>query len=71
MSAAARRRISEAVKARWAARTKSNRATQAASGKGKKATRSQHMSVAGRKRLSALMRVRWAERKKAASGAAR
>ena len=51
MSPAARRRISERMKARWAARRKT-------------AAPARRISAAGRKRLSELARARWAERKK-------
>ena len=50
MSAAGRKRISEAAKAMWARR--------------KKARTTRHMSPATRKRLSELAKQRWAEPKK-------
>ena len=50
MSAAGRKRISEAAKAMWARR--------------KKGRTTRHMSAATRKRLSELAKQRWAERKK-------
>ena len=56
MSAAARKRISEAMKQRWAKR------------KGKTSKKSEArpaMSAAARKKLSALMKARWAAKKKA------
>jgi biopolymer transport protein ExbB/TolQ len=59
MSAAARKRISEAMKQRWAQR-KGKSATKKAASKRKP------MSPAARKKLSALMKARWAQRKKAA-----
>jgi hypothetical protein len=52
MSVAARRRISEAAKKRWA------------NVKGRKAAPTRGMSAAARKRLSALAKARWAKRKK-------
>jgi hypothetical protein len=55
MSAAARRRISEAMKKRWATR-------KGKSGPRKAKTRPA-MSAAARKKLSALMKARWAARK--------
>lgn len=57
MSAAARKRISEAMKQRWAKWT----------GKPapKKAKGRRPMSAAARKKLSTLMKARWAARKKA------
>ena len=58
MSAAARQRISEAMKQRWA-----NRKSKSAPGKAKP----RGMSAAARKKLSTLMKARWAARKKAAA----
>jgi hypothetical protein len=52
MSAAARKRISEAMKKRWAAR------------KGKRAAKRTPMSPAARRRMSEMMKKRWAEQKK-------
>ena len=54
MSAAGRKRISEAAKAMWARRRK----------KAGKASTTRRMSAATRKRLSELAKQRWAERKK-------
>jgi len=54
LSAAGRKRISEAVKAMWARRRK----------KAGKASTTRHMSAATRKRLSELAKQRWAARKK-------
>ncbi len=54
MSPAARKRISEAMKKRWAA------------WHGKSAPKRKAMSPAARKRLSEMMKKRWAEQKKAA-----
>jgi hypothetical protein len=59
MSAAARKRISEAMKARWA-KKKGKAAPKKTTSKRKP------MSPAMRKKLSAMMKARWAERKKAA-----
>ncbi len=56
MSAAGRKRISEAAKAMWAQRKKQTSAPR-------------HMSAATRKRLSELAKERWAERKKKAKSA--
>jgi len=56
MSAAARKRISEAMKLRWASRK-----SKSAPGKAKP---HRGMSAAARKKLSALMKARWAIRKK-------
>jgi len=55
MSAAARKRISEAMKQRWA-----NRKSKSAPAKAKR----RGMSAAARKKLSALMKARWAARKR-------
>jgi hypothetical protein len=56
MSAAARRRISEAMKQRWAKRR----------GKTSKKSKARPaMTAAARKKLSALMKARWAAKKKA------
>ena len=57
MSAAARKRISDAMKQRWA-KWKGKSAP-------KKAKSRRPMSAAARKKLSALMKARWAARKKA------
>ena len=54
MSAAGRKRISEAAKAMWVRRRK----------KAGKASTTRRMSAATRKRLSELAKQRWAERKK-------
>jgi hypothetical protein len=61
ISAAGRRRISEAAKARWAARRK-----QAAKPTSTKKGAHKPMSAATKKRLSILAKKRWAARKKAA-----
>jgi hypothetical protein len=60
LSAAGRKRISEMMKARWAARRKA-----AAKPAAKKAAH-KPMSAATKKRLSILAKKRWAVRKKAA-----
>jgi hypothetical protein len=69
MSADARRRISEAAKARWAERKgmsgrKSASAKKTPSAKAKRGRRG--MSPAARKRMSEMMKARWAARKKTA-----
>jgi len=56
MSAAARKKISEAMKRRYAELNS-----------GKRQTASSHLTAAGRKRLSDLMKKRWAEKRKAKS----
>ena len=61
ISAAGRKRISEAAKARWAARRK-----QAAKPATNKTGAHKPMSAATKKRLSLLAKRRWAARKKAA-----
>ena len=63
MSAAARKRISEAMKQRWA-KWKGKSAPKAKAAAPKKAVR-RLMSPAARKKLSAMMKARWEERKKA------
>jgi len=66
MSAAARKRISAAMKARWAARKRASPATKPAKAKTKKAAKRPQMSPAARWKLSALMKARWAARKQQA-----
>jgi hypothetical protein len=61
LTPAGRRKLSQLMKARWAARRK-------AGGKQKASTRKQGaLTPAGRKRLSELMKARWAARRKAGS----
>jgi hypothetical protein len=60
LTAAGRRKLSELMKARWAARRKSG-ATKTAPSKSKGG-----LTAAGRKRLSQLMKARWAARRKGA-----
>jgi Spy/CpxP family protein refolding chaperone len=62
LTPAARRKLSQLMKARWAARKK--RARTKRSRVAKKAA----LTPAGRKRLSQLMKARWAARRKAAGG---
>jgi hypothetical protein len=64
MSAAGRKRISEAMKARWAARKKptANSRTAIASAPKK---RGGGMTAQGRKRISEAMKKRWAEKRQA------
>jgi hypothetical protein len=69
MSAAARKRISEAMKARWAARKKRKSPAKTTKATAKKAAGRPQMSPAARKKLSALMKARWAARKKQAGTA--
>jgi hypothetical protein len=72
LSAAARKRISEASKRRWA-RQKAQAAKPQASAKQaapKPTAPKRGMSAAGRKRISEMMKKRWAARKKAAAKAA-
>ena len=64
MSTAARKRISAAMKLRWAQR-KGKSAPKKTAAPEKKVTNRKPMSAAARKKLSALAKVRWAERKKA------
>lgn len=64
MSAAARKRISEAMKQRWV-KWKGKSAPKQVKAAPKKPSRRPHMSAAAKKRLSELMKARWAERKRA------
>ena len=61
LTAAGRRKLSELMKARWAARRKSGGAKAAPSAKKKGG-----LTPAGRRRLSQLMKARWAARRKTA-----
>ena len=63
MSAAARARISAAMKQRWA-KWKGKSAPKKAAPAQKKRTGRKPMSAAIRKKLSAMMKARWAARKK-------
>jgi hypothetical protein len=69
ISAAGRKRLSEAMKARWAARkvkpaAKASVATATTSKK-----RGSGMSAAGKRRISEAMKKRWAEKRQAAAKA--
>ena len=64
MSPAARRRISAAMKQRWA-KWKGKSAPKKAKAAPKKRAGRKPMSAAMKKKLSAMMKARWAERKKA------
>jgi len=66
MSAAGRKRISAAMKKRWAT-WKGKSAPKAAKATAEKSTGRRSMSAAVRKKLSELAKARWAERKKAQS----
>jgi hypothetical protein len=68
MSPAARKRISAAMKLRWA-KWKGKSARKNAAVPAKKSSRRPQISSAGRKRLSELMKARWAARKKAGATA--
>ena len=63
MSPAARKRISAAMKQRWA-KWKGKSAPKKVTPTSKKATVRRPMSAAMRKKLSALMKARWAEKQK-------
>jgi hypothetical protein len=65
MSPAARKRISAAMKQRWA-KWKGKSAPKKVTPASKKTTGRKPMSATARKRLSAMMKARWAERKKTA-----
>lgn len=69
MSAAARRKISEAAKRRWAAQKAQTAKPQTSAKQAapKPAAPKRGMSPAGRKRISEMMKKRWAARKKAAA----
>ena len=62
MSAAARKRISEAMKQRWAKRKRKSAPKKSAPAKTKNRPT---MSAAARKKLSDLMKARWAAKQKA------
>ena len=62
MSPAARKRISEAMKQRWA-KWKGKSAPKQAKARPKKTTVRRPMSAAAKKKLSALMKARWAAKK--------
>ena len=64
LSVAARKRISAAMKARWAARKKGSSPKKPARAAAKKTAGRPKMSPAARKKLSALMKARWAARKR-------
>jgi hypothetical protein len=64
LGAAARKRISAAMKQRWA-KWHGKSAPKVARAKPKKPTGRRTMSAAARKKLSALLKARWAVRKKA------
>jgi len=64
MSAAARRRMSAAVKARWAKQQRGSKPAATRKPATKKAGSRPQMSPAARRKLSALMKARWAARKK-------
>jgi len=66
MSAAARKRISAAMKKRWAT-WKGRSAPKAAKAAQMKSIGRRAMSAAARKKLSELAKARWEERKKAQS----
>ena len=64
MSAAARKRISAAMKLRWA-KQKGKPEPKRGTAVSKKTTGRKPMSAAMRKKLSAMMKARWAARRKA------
>ena len=69
MSAAARKRISAAMKARWAVRKRRGSSAKLAKATAKKPSHRPQMSPAAKKKLSALMKARWAARKRQAKAA--
>jgi hypothetical protein len=70
---AGRRRLSQAMKARWAARSSksptASRSPVSLAGASAPKKRGGGMTAAGRKRISEAMKKRWAEKKKAATKA--
>jgi len=69
MSVAARKRISAAMRARWAVRKRSRSRAKLAKATAKKPSHRRQMSPAAKKKLSALMKARWAARKQQAKAA--
>jgi hypothetical protein len=67
LTPAGRRRLSQAMKQRWAARRGKGAATKVAATKVAARKRRGGITAAGRKKLSEAMKRRWAERKKSAS----
>lgn len=65
LSAAGRKRISEAMKKRWAARRATSKKT--AAPKASAGRKRGGLTAAGRRRLSELMKKRWAERRQKGS----
>jgi hypothetical protein len=70
MSAAARKRISAAMKARWAVRKRRGSSAKLAKATAKKPSHRPPMSPAAKKKLSALMKARWAAARKQRAKAA-
>jgi hypothetical protein len=66
MTTAGRKRLSEATKARWAARRSKSAPTSNETTKRHRKVR-RGMSAAGRKRIAEAMKRRWAEKRKATS----
>ncbi len=66
ITAAGRKRLSEATKARWAARKPKSSSTASATTSSRQKRRA-GMSAAGRRRIAEAMRKRWAEKRRAAS----
>jgi hypothetical protein len=64
LSAEGRRKISEMMKARWAARRKAGGAAATPAAKPAKAARKNRLSPAGRRAISEAMKRRWADRRK-------
>jgi len=65
MSAAARKKISEAMKRRYAEMNKTARKASEGSQASRKQNAGSRLTAAGRKKLSDLMTKRWAEKRKA------
>ena len=64
LSAEGRRKISEMMKARWAARRRQGGAAAAPAAKPARAAGKNRLSAAGRRAISEAMKRRWAERRK-------
>jgi hypothetical protein len=69
MTPAGRRRLSEALKARWAAQKAGSAAKPAKAAKAAKAKKKGGITAAGRKKLSEALKARWAAKR--AAGAAK
>ena len=75
LTPAGRRKLSELMRRRWAAKRKAGGGSAASASQSsqaaKKSSSGGNLTAAGRKKLSDLMRRRWAEKRKAAAKASR